>query len=162
MKERVVKRDKAYLADGLEDIELLRPVLLLQHTVRVLTELGVETLEQVFEEKREQLTSQLETLVTVVILIVDELGVTHGHEYAAHHEREVHGLGVEVVVEHGDVGAHKGRESVAGLVGARLGGLAHGAAAAELSAVAGDADLAADPVERLQNDYKTENQREFV
>ena len=88
------------LADALEDVELRRAVRLAQHRVRLALQIGVQALEAVLEQQRQELPRELQSLVPVVVLVVHLRAVRHRVEDPANHHAHVRPLGPEIVTRH--------------------------------------------------------------
>jgi len=62
----------------LHHVKATRAVRLGENHVHLALEVAVEALEEIFKEKRNQRSGQLEALVTIIILVIEQGPVAHG------------------------------------------------------------------------------------
>mmetsp|Transcript_44537 Transcript_44537/g.140517 ORF Transcript_44537/g.140517 Transcript_44537/m.140517 type:complete len:346 (+) Transcript_44537:1814-2851(+) len=93
----------------LEDVESGGPRRFFQLLLRDFLHVAVEALEHIFEEKGHGLTSKLQPLVAVVILVVHHSLVVHCLDDAAKHQTDVDRLCSEIVLHHWHVRNHNCR-----------------------------------------------------
>ncbi|KAI7091987.1 DNA-directed RNA polymerase III subunit [Hortaea werneckii] len=99
---------------------------LLEYLVHASFDHSDELLEKIFKQECQHLTSQLQSLVTDIITVIDQFRIMHTHEYSPSHESNVQSLGSEVHVFDFNVWYDGGGELVQSLLLWSLGGFAKG------------------------------------
>ena len=84
-----------------------------------LLQVGAQLLEQVLEEKGEELTGELEALIAVVVHVIHERRVVLRRDHPSEHLADVHNFWPVVEPDHGHVGEEHVGERVARLLDAR-------------------------------------------
>ncbi len=107
------------LANVLDDVEL-GGALLGDVLFGDVLQLGVEPLEEIFEEEGDQLAGELQALVAVVVPVVDFDLAEFGEDCAAEHDGRVDRLHLQVALGHGHVRQQDLGEQVLGLLRLRL------------------------------------------
>ena len=97
------------LADVLDHVKL-GSFVLGDILVGNLLQLPIHSHEEILEEQRQQRSCQLQTLVAVVIAIVDGRRVALGLDHAPDHQRHVHGLHFEIESLHRNVSQNLRRQ----------------------------------------------------
>mmetsp|Transcript_106961 Transcript_106961/g.345201 ORF Transcript_106961/g.345201 Transcript_106961/m.345201 type:complete len:495 (+) Transcript_106961:2339-3823(+) len=87
--------------------------------VGLLLQVRVHVLELILEENRDQLTGELQALVTIVVAVVDEVVVVHGRDEPPDHEAKVPDLRPQVRLRAGHVREHLPKQDVHDVVARR-------------------------------------------